>query len=197
MNTQKTDRRIKITKQAIRESLLELMLQYPLPKISVKMICESADINRSTFYAHYKDQYDLLETIQSEVVEGIRQYILHKDFIIHHTKIATPVLIQILEYAKANQNLFKVLLNHNNGLGLQQEFMFLANEKTQEEITEANRLDEATTRYIGIFEIAGVISIMREWMNQGCTEAPEKLAGLISRLLFLGISGCYQGSVRE
>ena len=54
----KEDRRIRITKKAIKESLIELLQEYPIAKISVKMICESADINRSTFYAHYNDQSD-------------------------------------------------------------------------------------------------------------------------------------------
>ena len=49
MKAEKEDRRVRLTKQAIRESLIELMQEYPIAKISVKMICDTADINRSTF----------------------------------------------------------------------------------------------------------------------------------------------------
>ncbi|WP_286946022.1 TetR/AcrR family transcriptional regulator [Acetobacterium sp. UBA5834] len=43
---------------------MELMETRPISKISVKMICETADINRSTFYAHYADQYALLTQLE-------------------------------------------------------------------------------------------------------------------------------------
>ncbi|EKC69722.1 TetR family HTH transcriptional regulator [human gut metagenome] len=39
----------------------------PLEKITVKELCESARINKSTFYAHYKDIYDLSDAMEEEV----------------------------------------------------------------------------------------------------------------------------------
>lgn len=91
----KEDRRVRITKAAIRESLIELMSTYPLSKVSVKMICEKADINRSTFYAHYQDQYDLLHKIQKEVIADIRTYLAGKTFTDDST-VTLPLLRRCL-----------------------------------------------------------------------------------------------------
>ena len=81
MKTEKMNRRVKLTKQLIKESLAELMKEYPISRISVKMLCEAADINRSTFYAHYTDIHDLMRQIQKEVVSELEQYITQCAFL--------------------------------------------------------------------------------------------------------------------
>lgn len=45
----------------ISDTLLELLRKKPLEKISVKEICTLAQINRTTFYNHYTDKYELFE----------------------------------------------------------------------------------------------------------------------------------------
>jgi AcrR family transcriptional regulator len=57
---QKENRKIRYTKKVIRDSLMELMKSKPILSVSIKDICGLADISRSTFYSHYKDQYELL-----------------------------------------------------------------------------------------------------------------------------------------
>ena len=52
MVEKKTDRRILKTKRALRESLLYLLKEQPIQKISVSRLCEKSDINRSTFYTY-------------------------------------------------------------------------------------------------------------------------------------------------
>jgi AcrR family transcriptional regulator len=56
-NQVKTNRKIRYTRMVLRESLMELMKTKAISDISIKEICAAADISRSTFYAHYKDQY--------------------------------------------------------------------------------------------------------------------------------------------
>ena len=47
------DLRVKKTERAIRKAFYELMLEKPIPKITVKELAERAEINKTTFYAHY------------------------------------------------------------------------------------------------------------------------------------------------
>ena len=51
----------KTTKQAMEESLKRLLLQKPLNKITISDITEECEVNRMTFYYHFKDIYDLVE----------------------------------------------------------------------------------------------------------------------------------------
>ncbi len=62
---QKEDLRVIKTKQGIVNALMELLEKKTWDKISIKDICENALISRSTFYAHFKDKYDLLEYVVS------------------------------------------------------------------------------------------------------------------------------------
>lgn len=69
MPEKKQDARVRYTKMVIRNSLLELLRIKPIAKITVTEICERADINRATFYAHYSDPSDLLHSLEAEVIE--------------------------------------------------------------------------------------------------------------------------------
>lgn len=182
------DRRVRITKQAIRESLIELMQTHPISKISVKMICEAADLNRSTFYAHYKDQTDLLHKVQQEAVRGIKTHIFATSFT-RQAHAAPSVIVKVLAYCKENQALFKVLLSEHGDTTFQRELMALAQEKALDEIREDKRLDVRRAKYLELFALSGVLSIVRHWLEEGCEDEPEALAALITKFLYEGIFG--------
>lgn len=191
MKREKEDRRVRITKQAIRESLVELMQEHPISKISVKMICEAADINRSTFYAHYSDQYDLLRQVQQEAVATFKVQLLNRRFT-EQTDEAISVLVEVLEHAKANAELFRVLLGDNGDSSFQNELSYIAQEKTIQEIREDRRMDARTAKYVEIFSIYGCLSILRKWLDDGCVDDPRVIAEMITKLLFQGILAFYQ-----
>lgn len=65
------DKRIEKTKRAIKEAFIELRKTKPLEKISVKELCELAYINKSTFYSHYENVYELSDAIEYETVLSI------------------------------------------------------------------------------------------------------------------------------
>ena len=52
-----------ITKKALASSLKELMAQMPLSKIGVGDICANCEMNRKSFYYHFKDKNDLINWI--------------------------------------------------------------------------------------------------------------------------------------
>ena len=66
----KTDARVRYTKHVIKESFLRLLAEKPVNRITVKEVCEEAELNRATFYAHYSDCFALLESIEGELVDA-------------------------------------------------------------------------------------------------------------------------------
>ena len=62
----KIDRRVLYTKMFLKESLLELMKEKPIDKITPTELCRHAGINRNTFYKHYYTTRDLLQEIEEE-----------------------------------------------------------------------------------------------------------------------------------
>jgi AcrR family transcriptional regulator len=72
---EKENRRVKLTKTMLKDSLIELLQKQPINRITVKEICENADINRSTFYVYYTDQYGLLAEIEDEIILKTKEYV--------------------------------------------------------------------------------------------------------------------------
>ena len=66
MNT-KNDRRIRKSKESLKNSLIGLMKEKPVNNITVKELVSVADLNRSTFYNYYCDIPDMLEKLETEL----------------------------------------------------------------------------------------------------------------------------------
>lgn len=63
------DPRVIRTKKLIQEALLMLMHKKDFKDITVKDISEEATVNRATFYAHFLDKEDLLDTMVSDAID--------------------------------------------------------------------------------------------------------------------------------
>ena len=66
--TKKEDRRVKYTKQVIKDSFLKLLEKNSFPKITVTELCRLAEINRGTFYLHYYDMEDVLDDLLNDML---------------------------------------------------------------------------------------------------------------------------------
>lgn len=80
------DLRTEKTEKAIRNAFIELRTKKPLEKITVKELCALACINKSTFYSHYADIYDLSDSIEEDLVVSIIKSIDHlKDYTVERS----------------------------------------------------------------------------------------------------------------
>ena len=71
MEEKVVDRRVRKTKRQLRLALMKLMADKSIKDISVRELAAIADINRGTFYIHYKDVYDLLSSLEDELADGL------------------------------------------------------------------------------------------------------------------------------
>lgn len=71
------DLRTQRTRRSIINAFIELRAAKPLEKITVKELAEKALINKATFYQHFKDIYELSETLEQEAIETVFQSIPH------------------------------------------------------------------------------------------------------------------------
>lgn len=108
----------KHTQEAMIDVFMELLKEKSFDKITVKEIIEGAEINRNTFYYHYEDIYDLLEsafqrevmkfredsrpenTFGEEYLRTVRFLMEHKEAIIHlYRSKSRRVIISYVEFA--------------------------------------------------------------------------------------------------
>ena len=102
------NRRVQMTKRLLKEALLELLDEKPLEKISVTDVCRRADVNRSTFYAHYMDTTALLHEMEQEVFSELPG----ADFLpvdVHDQRFF-DALESFFTYVRKNERLFRILL---------------------------------------------------------------------------------------
>lgn len=93
--------------------LSSLRSRKPLEKITIKELCEHAYINKSTFYSHYKDIYDLSERMEEEVVSSITNSISHPEYIMENPAEFTRELF--LAYLSQN-SLITILFPEARGI---------------------------------------------------------------------------------
>ncbi len=186
MTEEKLDRRVKYTKNVLKETLIELMAKHHISKISVKKICEIADINRSTFYAHYDNQYDLLNQIERETIQDIHAFIAKET---SQQDSLHTMLYLILEYAAQNAELLRILLNERSDSSLRKEIIRMVQEMGLVESRITYKLDQQLIEYILLFSINGCLSILISWIENGMVETVDELADLLFKLTNLGISG--------
>ena len=73
MTRNNVNRKVKYTKSVIKESLFQLLETKSLQQVTVKELCELADINRGTFYSHYSDIHNLVEQLEEDLREKSKQ----------------------------------------------------------------------------------------------------------------------------
>lgn len=184
MELKKIDRRVKYTIEMLKDALVRAMQRDHISKISVKSLCELADINRSTFYAHFRDQYDLLHYIEQEVLANITRQLERQDFG-GDGPISFQVLNLILKYVQQNASLFQALLSDNCEPGIQREIMKLP-DIISVQIYEG--VGGRVKDYLSVFGVTGCVSILQKWLRDGMPESTEQISELILQILYHGIA---------
>jgi len=184
MKKDKLDRRIKYTKTQLESAMVSLLKKHHISKISVTSLCEIADINRSTFYTHYKDQYDLLEQMSRDAVENITLY-LDKITNAGETSVTDAHLKTILEYAKSNAELFKAFLSENCDTVFQKDIMKLFYVIPMFFSIQAS---ERTSEYLTEFMLAGCISILKRWLLEDMPESTQEMSEMILQVVNHGLN---------
>lgn len=102
------DLRIQRTRRNIRDAFIELRSRKPIEKITVKELAEAAFINKATFYQHYKDLYDLSESMEDELIDNIIGSIPHPDTLLDDPEQAT---LEIFSAFSSQTRLLEILFS--------------------------------------------------------------------------------------
>ena len=178
MAYEKADQRVRYTKMVIKNSLLELMKERPVSKVTVTDICKKANINRNTFYSHYANPFELLSKIEDELYEEIRQVAEHTLNLETYRNLS----YEICKYIKANSKICRVLFSENGDKELLERILYISHElniekwKKEEKYVDQKLFDNWYT-----FTACGTIAVIEKWVNSGMKESPSKIANFIDK----------------
>lgn len=170
MNT-KNNKRYKNNSEKIETAFLALLLKNEYDDISISQVCKQADINRSTFYAHYDDINDLIVKIESNFANsmatifgfGLKQN--HEAF------------VQMFEFVKKNKSFYKAFLKipYTTFAEKQSKSIILSN------IKDNMNFNSIELQYRSSFFGAGFKEICRLWLARDCAESPQFMADLLKK----------------
>ncbi|WP_216830303.1 TetR/AcrR family transcriptional regulator [Alkalihalobacterium elongatum] len=182
----KLDRRIKYTQLALKESLMKVMQEKPLTKITIKEVCELADINRSTFYSHYTDLYDLLNQIENTIIEDMNKTLS----LYNYTKNeeAIEMTEKLLEYIVQNRESCQMLFSEYGNPNFQKKVMMVAHKHLLKSLIADNKDFPFNPEYLSMFIANGSIHIVQHWLKNGLKESPKEMAKLMITLATEGLS---------
>jgi AcrR family transcriptional regulator len=178
MAYEKADQRVRYTKMVIKNSLLELMRERSISKITVTDLCRKANINRNTFYSHYANQYELLSNIEDELYEDIRQVVGNT----MNLEVDGKLSYEICKYIKANSNICEVLFSENGDKDLLERILYISHDFNIEKwMKEVKHIDQKLFDNWYTFTAYGSIAVIKKWVNSGLKESPCKIAAFIDK----------------
>ena len=178
------NRRVLMTKKLLKESVFELMEEKPLNKITIKEICENADVNRTTFYKYYGDQYALVKEAEDELLDKTAEFL--RNLSSDEEKI--KLLEEFLTYVKNNGETFRILLDKNSDTDFRYRLMSVAMQKVMVEKYELG-IREEDKKYVYCMIIMGAINTIALWVNSSYDKSVEEVADLMFNLVLLGLKG--------
>ena len=186
------DRRTRKTKAQLRAALVKLLKKKKINEITVKEIVEEADINRSTFYLHYTDIYDLLEKIEMELLnEFITLTREYEDFR-NDINSNYSYLTKLFEILLNNIDIVSILVGPNGDISFVNQIKHMISDKIIEDFNNSSINNSLLdVEYTFSFYLNGCIGLIEHWIETGVKDSPEHMAKLCYHLINNGIKSYF------
>ncbi len=190
---QKKDRRVRRTQRKLKEVLISLLQTNKLSQITVKEICDKADINRSTFYLHYNNVYALWLSIEDEIISNMNRILETFDARSILTE-PLPLLLDITKYIESENILTKKLFQCRESVILLEKVKicfidYFINNTT----TLIKPEDRVRMEMYSIFVISGAVSLYYSWFLGEIKISLNELAYAIEKLITGGVKEYISG----
>ena len=155
--------------------------------ITVRELTDMADLNRGTFYLHYKDVFDLLEKTEAELQEDFNQLVCKHDAVDLKQR-PSVIFNEIYSLVYDNADLIEILLGENGDLSFVNRLKQLIREKCLKDWMEVFRSGNAAAfDAFFSFIVSGCIGLVQYWLQTGLKETPEQMAKLTEHIITKGI----------
>lgn len=187
MGIEPVDRRVRKTRRQLRECLITLLKEKKVQDITVRELTDMADLNRGTFYLHYKDVFDLLEKTEAELQEDFNQLVCKHDAVDLKQR-PSVIFNEIYSLVYDNADLIEILLGENGDLNFVNRLKQLIREKCLKDWMEVFRSGNAAAfDAFFFFIVSGCIGLVQYWLQTGLKETPEQMAKLTEHIITKGI----------
>lgn len=174
-------------------ALISLLKKKPLEYIAVSEICETAGVNRSTFYLHYETVGDLLEETARYLINDFQSYFssdvksislcladCNSDELLF---ICDKYLIPYLSYIRDHAEVFVTALRHVQTFQFEDVYkrMFAG---IFDPILDRFHYPVESRKYAMMYYLNGINAIVMEWLKDGCDKSIEEVSNIISGCIY-------------
>jgi AcrR family transcriptional regulator len=192
MMSDRTDKRIVRTKRLLRDALTELMEEKGFEGITVRDLTEKAEINRGTFYLHYRDKYDLLEQSEEEILQAIEAITLGIDpkIALTYTNQAEPfpVILKLFEFFQENASFMKVVLGPKGDPSFQVKLKGLIKKIFLQNVAQLLNSEKmmVPVEFFLSYVASAHLGVIQHWLENGMEKSPREMTLIAARLTLLG-----------
>jgi len=165
----KANQKYKQTHREIMDTLLKLLEEKNINRVTVSEICRSVGINRSTFYEHFLDVYDVLEKIADEIGNEAHKLAPKK-------RPSRSDFTALCGHIKNHKEFYRLYFKQGLPSSIQSKFFLSSPPPKSDEVKKLRRIaDEIQLEYHYSFFRAGIDAIIKKWLDRDCLETPEEL----------------------
>lgn len=175
MNT-KNNQRTRLSKLLFKNALMDLLKEKgSVAKISVRELCDRAELNRSTFYAHYNEPNDLLMEIETELLDATEEHL--KKIGEENDAGAHKYILSFLKYIKQNDKQFRTLLIDSADPEFRSRFM----QQSIIQFVENLRIEfpKELEQYILSYILNGSTGIIIQWIRSDYVVNENEIVNLL------------------
>ena len=182
------DRRVRRTKALLRQALIALMAEKRVQDITVTELAALADVNRGTFYGHYKDVYDMVDCLEGELMAEFTA-LLDAYTADDLRPGLRPILRDIFTFIGRNADVCSVFFWAQGKHDFFQRMKDAVYTKVLREWGQLYGLSQASGGdYFLSFLVAGTVGLVQTWGSKSSRETPDQMAELAERLILNGLS---------
>ena len=186
---EKVDRRVKKTRRQLRAALTTLLLEKSFDAISVREISELADVNRGTFYTHYRDTTDLLRQLENMFLDSLQEInvtVKRQDW----ESATYAYLEKVLALCYENADIYRALICANGDPEFQVRFVrVLSNQFLRTFLEHVCRTEERIKNMYCMYIVHGMLAIVSIWLETGMKETPRQMAQMGGDFIMRGVKG--------
>lgn len=180
---EKMDRRVRKTRAQIRAGLARLMQQKNIKEITVKELVDEIDINRSTFYLHYTDIYQMLQSIEDELMEDILEAIKEHPLDPGMKGEGYSFAAQLFRILSANKDICAALMGPNGDMAFVEKIEKLVEDAVLPELFTMFPQKVNDIKYAYAFCINGCVGMIKCWLTGDSDDTPEHMAYLTHTII--------------
>ena len=175
----KTDLRIIKTRNGLYDALILLLKEKTFEEIKVSDICKKALINRSTFYAHFQDKYELFASLIDDLKQSLNYELknINKDLTVKEYYIE---LIRVfLDHIEGKEEIYRSIMINNKNSIIMDMIYDTINEDISKKLDDLDiPTDIASSYYLG-----GVVNVGMYWLRNGKKYTKDEMLDFLNKLI--------------